>query len=328
MGSGAGMMPTGGLMGSGSGVLSTNPASYMPGLATNPANNAAANGALSGAASSFQNAQNQANQANANLANQINAGYNTLGQQQANGFGGLSGLFGQQQNQFGQTTGNALNGWGQLLNNITQGYGNIGQGYQNVENQVMNNLSLLGSSQAQDINQAYQQQAANAQQDLANRGLGNTTINQSTTRGIDLDRQRALMANAQGVQQQINQALMNTAYPALQQQNNAIGSETGVAAQGLGQQYQGAQDMANLQNNALQFGQNAINAQTALGQGQLGFMNSINQTGPDMNMLAALAQALGSSGYGYGNPQALAGLARGATPTNYPAINPPAFTPV
>jgi hypothetical protein len=318
--------PGGGMGGGLGGPIMTgggNLGAGMPGLfVPPPGNNAAAGQLVGNAANSFQTAQNQANAANTGLANNITQGYNNLSQQSANAQGGLSGLFGTQQNQFANAANGVQNGfnslgatqnqaYNNLVGNLAQGQQGINQGYNNVENQVMNNLSLLGSTQAQDINQAYQQQAADAQQNLVNRGLGNTTIGSSVGAGIGFNRQRALMGNAANTQQMVNSALMNTAYPALQAQqqgvNNVtnlaqqgVGANTALGSQALGQGYQQAQDQANLQGQALQFGQNANNTQNQLGLDQLQFLNSINQTGPNYNMLAQLMQAVGAAGTGYG----------------------------
>lgn len=322
----------------------------LPTMMTPPGNNAAAGALLGNAANSFQTAQNQANTANTDRANQIGSGFDALSANSANTLGGLSGLFGKQQDQFANTAGNVNqgyqqlqgqqgNGFNDLINSLSKGYQGVGQGYDNVSQQIMNNLSLLGSTQQQDINQAYQQQGAKAQQDLVDRGLGNTTIKQSVDRGIGLDRQRALMGNAANTQQMVNSALMQTAYPQLQfgeraignvgqVQQQGIGANTGLAQNALQQQYGGGQDLANLQGQALNFGQNANATQNQLGQNQLGFMERINQTGPDYQQLAQLMMAIGQGGTGYGQNgyNAIPSSVGNVAPSpNYGAIQAPAF---
>lgn len=346
MGTGGGMMP-GGLGGNFS------PQSLMPGLfAGAPGNSAGAANLLGNTAQSFQNAQNAANAANTQRANNITQGYGNLSRQSANALGGLSGLFGQQQNQFAGNTGNVLTGfnnlgytqgagYGNLVNQTAAGQAGINQGYSNVENAVMNNLSQYGTQQAQQIQQMYQNQQANADQNLTNRGLGNTTIMNSTNAGIQQNQNLATLANEGNTQQMVNNALMNTAYPALQSQQQGLNNVVGMGQQGLqantalgttalGQQYQGGQDLANLQGQALQFGQNANATQNQIGEQQLQFLNSINQGGPDYNTLMQLMMAVGAAGTGYGQngfsnlPQSLGQV----TPSpQYGAIQGPGTSP-
>src|SRR6185295_13911641 len=158
--------------------------------------NANAGALVGNAANSYQQAQNEANQANTGLANQITGGYDKLSQQSANALGGLSGLFGNQQNAFANNANGVqqgfqnlgatqAQGYNDLVNKLSQGQQGISKGYGDVTNAVMNNLNLYGQQQAQQIAQNAQNQVANANQGLVNRGLGNTTIANSVDSGIN-----------------------------------------------------------------------------------------------------------------------------------------------
>jgi hypothetical protein len=316
----------GGVSGGSGGMIpggNLSPQSLMPGLmAPAPGNNAGASALLANTAQSFQNAQNQSNAANTNLANSITQGYNNLSSQSANVLGGLSGLFGTQQNNFADAASNVNSGfnnlgstqnqdYANLVSQLSQGQQGINQGYGNVTNAVMNNLNLYGQQQAQQIAQNAQTQTANANQGLVNRGLGNTTIGNSVDSGINQNALMANLANEGNTQQMVNNALTTTTGAQLQAQQQGLNNVTGMAQQGvaantalgqnaLNQQYQGATGLANLQGQALNFGQNANNTQNQLGLSQLGFLNSINQTGPNYQTLAQLMQAVGQAGTGYG----------------------------
>lgn len=307
--------PGGGMGGMGSPFPSSVPGllSQSPNL-TGQAN--AANGAsgfLNGVFGQFQQAQNAANQANQTRANQIMQGYGNLQQQQGNVLGGLAGLYGQRTNDFASGASNVLGNYGQLLSNQTQGLNNIGQGYGNVLNTLLGNLNLLGQTQAQDINQQYTQAQDQANQNMVDRGLGNTTVAQNVDRGYTLDKQRALTNLAQNVAQQVNQTLQSGAYPELQFQQQALGSEANLANQGLTAQQNFLPQIAGMQGQALDFGNQANLQQTQLGQNQLNFLGSINQPGPDYNTLANLAMGIGAAGMGYGQ-NVLGGL-------QFPSVN-------
>lgn len=313
-------------MGNGGGMASGSVPTGMggiPGLfAPSPASNTNAGALVANAANSYQNAQNQANQANTGLANQITKGYGDLSTQSANALGGLSGLFGNQQNAFVNNAKGVQQGFSDLGATQNQGYNNlvgqlaqgqqgISKGYGDVTNAVMNNLNLYGQQQAQQIAQNAQQQTANANQGLVNRGLGNTTIANSVDSGINQNALMANLANEGNTQQMVNNALIGTTGSQLQSQQQGLNNVTGLAQQGLqantglGTQalqtgYQSGQDLANLQGQALQFGANANNTQNQIGQNQLNFLNSITQQGPNYNQLASLMQSVGAAGTGYG----------------------------
>jgi hypothetical protein len=402
--SGGGGMPMGGGGMGGGGGPSTNPASYMPGLAAGAPLNGNGQNFLGSVFSSFQKAQDDANAANAARYGQVQSGYDQLGQNLAQNSSSLGNLYGQRTNDFGAGAARNLQGYGDLLGSQTQGYGNlmngnqgaygnligaqnqaygglmsgqgtaydnlmksqtggladVGQGYGSMLGAALNNMNLLGRTQANDLNEQYDRNAADSQQSLVNRGLYNTTVTDSVNRGINLDKERALTNLAQGVAKDTNNTLAQFGMPALQFGQQAVGANTALGQQAIGAGTQlggqaigantalgqnsiqsgtqlgqsalqneaaiagqGLQQGANylgqtagLQGDALNFGAQAQQNQTQLGQNQLNFMQSINQTGPDFGQLADLAKQIGASGTvpgsnGYNN-----------FPSTFPTQNP------
>lgn len=133
------------------------------------------------------------------------------------------------------------------------------QGYGALQNQVMNTIQGITASQQQAISDSYAQQTGQNNQQLIDRGLGNTTIQQSTDRGLMLDKQKA------------NVALAN------QQAQLTAGYQSNLGLAGLNYQNQ-----STLQNSA----QN---------DQQLGWMNSVNAPYPNSGLYAQLAQQYGAA---------------------------------
>lgn len=130
---------------------------------------------------------------------------------------------------------NILSGYGQSQQNIGQGFAGIAQGYGNLSNQVQGTISGIGASQDQAINDQYAKAGGQANQQLINSGLGNTTVASSVQRGLTLDAQKAHIALA-------NQIAQLTA--GYQSQLGSAGLQ--ASAQGLGLQAQGANTQQNV----------------------------------------------------------------------------------
>lgn len=160
---------------------------------------------------------------------------------------------------------NILSGYQQTLAQQTQAQDAIGKGYSSLYNQVLGGIQGIGQSQSQAIQDAYRQQSGSAQQDLINRGLGNSTVLSSVQRGIDLDKSKADIALANqiaqlnaGYQSQLGGAGLNYANQAAMQnaaqQNAQLQWMNSVTAQyPNGQLYN---QMAQQQGAAQQSGQN------------------------------------------------------------------------
>lgn len=73
-----------------------------------------------------------------------------------------------------------------------QRYQDILGGYQTREEAANALVQALGASQAEDINRSYAQSQAGMRQNMVDRGLFNTTVLDSSARGIESDRQKSL----------------------------------------------------------------------------------------------------------------------------------------
>lgn len=127
-----------------------------------------------------------------------------------------------------------------LGNQINQGWGQLGQNIQGT-------IQGITASQQQAINDAYAAQQGQATQGLISAGLGNTTVQSSVARGIELDKAKAGIALA----------------------NQMAGLSAGYQAQ--------------------------------IGQGQLGFLNSITAPYPDAGLYGQLGQQWGAAQQGRAN---------------------------
>lgn len=152
---------------------------------------------------------------------------------------------------------NILAGYGNVLGNLGPSFGGITAGYGKLSGDVMNTISGLGTNQQQAINDQYTAMQGRATQDLISRGLGNSTVVQSTQRGIGLDQAKA----SNDLTQQI--AGLKAGYQ----------SQIGLA--GLQQQMQAAAQLAAAQ------------------QAQLGFMERVSAPYPDAGLYGQLASQYG-----------------------------------
>lgn len=194
---------------------------------------------------------------------------------------------------------NILSGYQQTLAGQQTAQGAIGQGYNQLYNQVLGGIQGIGQSQAQAISDAYAQQSGQSQQDLINRGLGNSTILSSVQRGTQLDQQKANIAlsnqvaqlNA-GYQSSLGMAGLNYANQAAMQnsaqQNQQLQFQNSVTAQypnaqAYSQLYQqqGAigQSNADRAQAADQFNRQMQAAQAARAAGQVGGLGSMTRQG-------------------------------------------------
>jgi hypothetical protein len=127
---------------------------------------------------------------------------------------------------------NILSNYGQNVGAVQGQVGNVAAGYGALSQQVQGTIAGIGKSQSQAIQDVYAQQAGGLNQQLTNRGLGNSTVVSSMQRGLTLDSQKAQIALA-------NQIAQLTA-----------GYQSQLGSAGLGAQMQGAGIMAG-QGNAL-----------------------------------------------------------------------------
>ena len=279
---------------------------------------------LQGTFDQFQGAQDAANAANEARYQQGLDLLSGLNSQQNQMLGGLGGLYGQRTNQYAQGAEAAMNRYNDPFSFWTSTSANVGRGYDALNQDVMNRTGLMGATEAENIRQRFGQQQAQAEQDLINRGLGNTTIRPAVQRGINYDQSRAQTGLAEDVANQMNQLDIGTRMPLLQ-----FGAQSSQFGAGLlGNQAQAAErfigNIANLQGEGLQFGERANQAQQGIGQTTLGWLGSRNDTGPDYNTMAGLASQIAAGGVGWGN---IPSLPAPSTPSRPQAPNLPYMPP-
>ena len=166
---------------------------------------------------------------------------------------------------------NILAGYQNTVGNQVSALGDLGGDYDQLLNSVLGTVKDTGASTAQAIKDAYAQQSGQASQDLINRGLGNTTVQQGVQRGLTLDQQKA-QTNLQNQMAQLS-----------------AGYQSQIGGAKLA-----AQQQAALANAALQ-------------QAQLGFMERVNAPYPDAGLYGSLAGQYGGAMQAFADRQALAG---------------------
>ena len=149
---------------------------------------------------------------------------------------------------------NILAGYQSAMNTQTTAQDAIRAGYTDLYNRVLGKIDSIGTARTNAINNAAARQQGLQDQQLINRGLGNTTVQASVNRGIQGDRQQALTQLAD------DQARLSGDFM----------SQLGLA--GLNNQQRGLEN------------------QTALTQSQLAWMNSLNAKYPDAGFYGSLAQ--------------------------------------
>lgn len=91
----------------------------------------------------------------------------------------------------GQNVQNYLGWMGGALGEQYAREGYVGRGYQNLQGAVLGDIALAGQTQARNIQQQYNEASAATRQSAIDRGLGNTTVQDTMQRGVELDRARA-----------------------------------------------------------------------------------------------------------------------------------------
>lgn len=154
---------------------------------------------------------------------------------------------------------NILSGYQQTLGHNVAARDAIGSGYTDLTNSVLGGIADIGQSRQNDINAQYAQQSGQQAQQLINRGLGNSTVQQSVQRGLQYDQARSSTDLA-------NQIAQTTA---------GYRSQLGQATLG--------------------FSERAVNANSGDAQNQIGWMNSVNAPYPDAGQYANLASQFGAA---------------------------------
>lgn len=159
---------------------------------------------------------------------------------------------------------NILSGYQNALTSQQQAQQGVANAYTGLSNDVLSGIQGIGQARNQTIIDQARASSGQQNQQLINRGLGNTTVQSSVDRGIGYDRDKALNQN-----------------------NEAIA--------GLRAQYQSQLGQAGIQQMA-----NAYQQNTALTGRQLDWMNSVNAAYPDAGMYGQLAGMYGQRQQGMG----------------------------
>lgn len=194
---------------------------------------------------------------------------------------------------------NILAGYQQTLASQTSAQQAIQAGYTNLYNDVQAKIQSQGQTRATDIGNSAAMRIGEQTQGLINRGLGNTTVQDSVVRGINDDRDRQLTANSEAVS-------------------------------GLQANYAQSLGLAGLNSRSQQ-----LQDQAGLVARQLGWMDSVSSPYPNAGMYGQLASQYGQSAqqqanagqmpgaYGggsfahAGNPGPKVGYVPGPTPGGY-----------
>ncbi len=160
-------------------------------------------------------------------------------------------------------------GYEALRGQLDKQYQDISGGYEKLYGDVLGKIAGTNQTNLTDIDTSYAAQAGKASQDMVSRGLGNSTVQQSIQRGIELDRQRARTASQNSFAQLQAQYM------------NQIGQG------GLQARQQGAQTGAQL------------------GQNQLNWLNTIQAPYPQAGAYQDLAKMYGAAMQGQQDRQAM-----------------------
>lgn len=236
----------------------------------------------------FETARVQGNAANEQRYNQLQQGYqdrtaNILGGLTRDAEGNITGGF--------PTYSNLVQAYGGAMDRIAGADGTTGYGKREADvleeyNAYWQDPEKFGGQARQDIKNQYAQSAANIEQSLQQRGLGNSTIRSS-----------AMLGNTSRQAQDLGRFDQDLAM----QRANLVGDLRGAS---LGAQQQSAQGQAAL-------GQQQLQAAANLTQEPLGVIERRTDTVPSLADVANLAT-------GFGRSQATSGFSLGAfNPTSY-----------
>lgn len=154
---------------------------------------------------------------------------------------------------------NILRGYQQALAQHNAAQQAIDAGYNSMYNEVIGQIQGITQTREREIGEAATRQASQEQQSLIDRGLGNTTVQQSVNRGIESDKQKSITN-------------VRNEFAGLQASYQNQIRQAQLAAQG-----RGAQELLGIQ------------------RSQLDWMNSVNASYPNAGMYAQLAQQFGQA---------------------------------
>ncbi len=148
----------------------------------------------------------------------------------------------------------------------------IQQGYQDRWDRALGSAEGLGDQAREDVNRRYDQLAASQRQSLISRGLGNTTVVDTTTRGLESQRGEELRRLEEGLRRE------------------KIGYDTSLSGDALGFQERGAGALTNLSRDMRQ---QLLAWFLGTSGDTLRFMENRTDSGPNLANLMTLSKALG-----------------------------------
>lgn len=195
------------------------------------------------------------------------------------GVGGLGASYNNAYNaalKFNQGNYNSiLSGYQTALQNQVGSENEIGRGYTDLSNRVLGDLHRAGTTQRQANADEYARVSGLMANQMIDRGLGNTTVQQSMQRGLEFDRSKA---------------------------NNALAESIGNMTAGY---------RSNLGQAGLGFRERAMGMNSGLQQNQLNWMNSVNAPYPSASAYANMAQMYGATDQANKNRQMMMGMMGG-----------------
>jgi hypothetical protein len=173
---------------------------------------------------------------------------------------------------------NIQGGYAQMLQQFQRAQAGLNAGWSGLETQVMRRLSGKNRANIRDIGVKYADLTGRANQQLIDRGLGNTTVQQAVTRGLAADQTAEVTRSREGYSRLLADA-----------QSNLGGQRLGAVERGMGM-------LSGIQGRTLDW------------------MNSIAAPYPDPGLYAQLAQ-MEAQGRMPGSLPGMPGPSRGSAPT-------------
>ena len=129
-----------------------------------------------------------------------------------------------------------LAGYQKALSSQRQSAQRVNQGYNQLQQSVLGRLQGSGAARSQEIADYYTGKAGAANQDLINRGLGNTTVASSVGRGFAYDQSKAQTELSNTLSNQVAEYQSKLGLAGLGYRGHAADAHTALMGQSLGYQ--------------------------------------------------------------------------------------------
>jgi hypothetical protein len=138
-----------------------------------------------------------------------------------------------------------------LASQLQSGQSNLAQGWSDLTSKIDTAINDIGASGRQSIQDVYAQQRAGSEQDMINRGMGNTTVNSAAKAQLAALESRDLAAMNEQLAQLRLGAYQSSGMGALQSQEGQLANSLSLGLQGLGYQAQAGNMYAQLSGDPL-----------------------------------------------------------------------------